>query len=309
MSKKTITLWACILLVTTTFAEKIVLKPNWNKGDSMFYSVVNYTDTTKTISCDMTIKVLDNSNDYLMSCVYSNYQDFSGMEALAEAFIGKDKYDKIKAYVPHYTVSKEGKILRINNFDEYLKIYETSQDSTNNLAEQMGGILSSILKSLLASDEKSFMEINLKEVLAQHKHFGIEYDTKKETKTTTDITISTINMKKAKAISKAEIVNDQITITTTAKLKEKECIAAINQWIEKYMADTAKETGMDINDPNAQKAIKEMKKEYTKMKVWAEYEETATYDTETGWMISYKSKETFHSSEGESSQSIVITPK
>ena len=69
MSKKTITLWACILLATTTFAEKIVLKPNWNKGDSMFYSVVNYTDTTKTISCDMTIKVLDNSDDYLMSCV------------------------------------------------------------------------------------------------------------------------------------------------------------------------------------------------------------------------------------------------
>ncbi|MBR4814229.1 MAG: hypothetical protein IKZ67_02065, partial [Paludibacteraceae bacterium] len=72
----------------------------------------------------MTIEVLDNSNDYLMSCVYSNYQDFTGMEEMAMMVIGKDKYEKIKAYTPHYTVSKEGKILRIKNFDEYLKIYE-----------------------------------------------------------------------------------------------------------------------------------------------------------------------------------------
>lgn len=296
-------------MATATFAEKIVLKPNWSKGDSRSYSITNYTDTARSTSADMTIEVLDNSNDYLMSCVYSNYQDFTGMEEMAMMVIGKDKYEKIKAYTPHYTVSKEGKILRIKNFDEYLKIYETSKDSTDDPMKQMGGMLSSILKSLLAPDEKSFMDINLKEVLAQHKHFGIKYDTKKETKTTTDITISTINLKEAKAISKAEVVNDQITITTTAKLKEKECVAAINQWIEKYMADVAKEMGMDINDPDAQKTIKEMKKEYEKSKVWAEFEERVTYDKKTGWMISYKSKETFHSSEGDSSQSMVINLK
>ena len=298
-----------MLLATTTFAEKIVLKPNWNKGDAKSYFVELYTDTARTLSSDMTLEVLDSSDGYLMSCIYSNEKDYTGMEEMAMMVIGKDKYEKIKAYTPHYTVSKEGKILRIKNFDEYLKIYETSKDSTDDPMKQMGGMLSSILKSLLAPDEKRFMDINLKEVLAQHKHFGIEYDTKKETKTTTDITISTINLKEAKAISKAEVVNDQITITTTAKLKEKECIAAINQWIEKYMADVAKETGMDINDPNAQKTIKEMKKEYEKSKVWAEFEERVTYDKKTGWMISYKSKETFHSSEGDNSQSMVITLK
>lgn len=296
-------------MATATFAEKIVLKPNWSKGDSRSYSITNYTDTARSTSADMTIEVLDNSNDYLMSCVYSNYQDFTGMEALAETFIGKDKYDKIKAYAPHYTVSKEGKILRINNFDEYLKIYESPKDSSNELSSMINNTLASVMKNLLASDEKSFMDINLKEILAQHKHFGQEYDTEKEMKSTANITVNAIIMKDAPSSTKVVKEADKTIITTTAELKEKACIKAIQQWMENFMMETAKETGMDTNDPSMKKEIEKATKEYKKMKVWADFEETVIYDTKTGWMISYKSKETFHSSEGESSQSTVITPK
>lgn len=309
MSKKGLLALICLTIATTTFAEKIVLKPNWNKGDSMFYSVVNYTDTTKTISCDMTIKVLDNSDDYLMSCVYSNYQDYTGMEKMASMLIGEEKFDKIKAYSPHYTVSKEGGILKINNFDEYQKIFESAKDTSEGFSSIMNGLMSSAIKNLFASDEKSFMEISLKEVVAQHKYFGKEYNTEKETKGTTDITVNAIKMANAKSSTKVEKRGDKTTITTTAKLNEKESQSAIQQWMENFMKETARESGMDTDDPKMKKEIKKAAKEYKKAKIWAELEETAIYDTKTGWMISYESKETFHSTEGDTFQRTIISLK
>ncbi|MBR4814003.1 MAG: hypothetical protein IKZ67_00910, partial [Paludibacteraceae bacterium] len=77
----------------------------------------------------------------------------------------------------------------------------------------------------------------------------------------------------------------------------------INQHLSAYGTDAAQ------GNAQLEKLLGDMKKEYEKSKVWAEFEERVTYDKKTGWMISYKSKETFHSSEGDSSQSMVINLK
>lgn len=309
MKKKGLLATLCLLAVSTaSFAESVILKPNWKTGETRSYAATQYEDTTLIGSTDMLIKVLDDSNDYKMSCTYLNYVDHSGMEEMAASIIGKEIFEKIKEFVPTYTVSKTGEILKVDNFDEYLKIYETTKD-TAGAASPINGLFSSIMKTMLAADEKSFMEINLKEVLAQHKFFGKEYDTEKETKGTTEIVFTTMQLKNAKYTTKVEKSGDKITIKTNAELAKKECLASIKQWMEKYMANIAKETGLDANSPEMKKQIKESMKTYKKVVISANSQESATFDAKTGWLISYQITENFLSTEGSKSETLIITPK
>ena len=105
----------CLLTAATTFAEEITLKPNWKAGESKEYSLVQYEDTSKTSSIDVSVKILEDKENYKISCTYTNEQDYTGMGEMAKALLGKELYDKISQFVPIYTASKEGEILSIKD--------------------------------------------------------------------------------------------------------------------------------------------------------------------------------------------------
>lgn len=309
MKKEGLLACFCLLAVSTaSFAESLILKPSWKAGETRSYAATQYEDTTLIGSTDMLIKVLDDSNNYKMSCTYFNQVDHTGKEEMAAAIIGKEKFEKIKEFAPVYTASKAGEILKIDNYNEYIKIFETPQDTTEATAP-MNGLISSIMKSLLAADEKSFMEINLKEIVAQHKFFGKKYDTQKETKGTTEIVFTAMRLKNAKSTTKVEQTGDQITITTYAELAKKECLASIRQWMENYLKSVAQEAGLDPKSPEMKKQIKESMKTYKKVVISANSQESATFDAKTGWLISYQITENFLSTEGSKSETLIITPK
>ena len=309
MSRKTLLVCMCLLTAATTFAEEITLKPNWKAGESKEYSLVQYEDTSKTSSIDVSVKILEDKENYKISCTYTNEQDYTGMGEMAKALLGKELYDKISQFVPIYTASKEGEILSVVNFNDYRKILEVPEDTTDRLAGKINGLMTTILKSMIAADEKGFLDLNMKEICAMHKYFGKTYDTKKETKGTTNITYSTMNLKDAKSITQVSKSNDIITLTTTAKLPEKECLNAITQWMQNYMAEVAKETGTSPDDPKVKKQIDNAIKEFKNGKITAESQETASFDAKTGWMISYKCVQTLRSKEGNKSETLIVETK
>ena len=310
MVKKGIFACICLIAATTVYAEKITLKPNWGAGEKKSYSVEQYTDTAKVASADMDIKILEDKNNYKITCIYSNHHDYTGMEELAKMMIGEAIYDKINNFAPLYTASKEGAIISIDNFDEYRKIFETASDTTGETPTKfLSGLMQSILKSMIAADEKSFMNISMKEVQAMHKFFGKKYNTKKESIGTTEITSSAMSFGSAKSTTAVKRDGNNITFKTTAALPEKECLEAISAWTKKYMEEAMKESGLSVDDKIGKQKIEEMINDYKEKKMTAELEESAMFDAQTGWMISYKCVQVFKSTDGTQSETLVVKAK
>ena len=309
MSRRTLLICICLLTATTAFAEKIALKPEWKVGETKNYTLVQYEDTSKTNSIDVSVKVLEDKEIYKISCTYTNEQDYTGMGDMAKMLIGEETYNKIAQFVPIYTASKKGEIRSVVNFNDYRKILEAPEDTANPLTGKINGLMSTLLKSMTAADEKSFLELNMKEICAMHKYFGTTYDTQKETIGRADITYSTMTLKDGESITKVSKANDIITFTTTTKLPEKECLNAMAQWMRNYADEVAKETGTSTDDPKVKKQIDKTIEEFKDSKMTAESQETAVFNAKTGWMISYKCVQTLRSKEGSKSDTLIVETK
>ncbi len=311
MSRKALLACVCFLTVATAaFAEKITMKPAWKAGETKNYSLEHYTDTAKTSSTDVTINVLEKTaSKYKISCTYSNEQDYTGMEEMAKSLLGAETYDKIAHFSPIYSVSLNGKILSVDNFNEYRKILEVPQDTSNNLGGKLNGLMASLLKSMTAPNEKSFMDMNMQEILAMHKYFGKEYDTKVDKRGTTNISLCTMILENVKSSTKVSKEKGKVTLVTTAKLPEKECLNALTAWMKKYMIEIAKEMGVPSDDPKMKEQIDKAVKEFKEKKMTAESTETAVFDAKTGWMISYESIQTLNSTDGTKSETLIVKAK
>lgn len=311
MSRKALLTCVCFLtIVATAFAEKITMKPSWKVGETKSYALEHYTDTAKTSSSDVAINVLEKtSSKYKISCTYTNEQDFTGMEEMAKAMIGQETYEKIKRFIPIYTTSLNGKILSVDNFNEYRKILDTPQDTSNSFSGKLNGLMALLLKSMTAPNEKSFMDMNMQEILAMHKYFGKEYDTKMDKRGTTNITLCTTVLENVKSSTKVSKEKGKITFVTTAKLPEKECLNAMIAWMKKYMTGIAKEMGVSPDDPKIKEQVDKAVKEFKEQKMTAESKETAVFDAKTGWMISYESVQTLSSTEGNKSETLIVKAK
>lgn len=310
MNKRKLAILCMMASISVIHAEKITIAPNWAKGETKQYYAEEYTDTTKTNSVDMTIEVLDKNDGYKMSCTYSNHQDFTGMMEVAKTLIGEEILNKIEKFVPQYTVTKEGVIASADNFKEYQEIFSAPQDTaSDNFFGMMKGMMSTIMKSMVAADEKGFMELNLKEVLAMHKFFGATYDTETENHGKLNVSVQTINFGDADAIIKVSKSDNRINITATSKLSTKECAEALTAWMNKYTESIAQECEMPLDSKEISKKTKEAVKEFKKAKISAEVEETATYDAGTGWLLNFKSVQKFKSVDGEKSETLIVTAR
>ncbi len=295
--------------IFSVHAEQITLTPHWEKGETRQYNAVSYSDTTRIASADMTIEVEGKNDGYKMSCTYSNHQYFTGLEEVAKSFLGEEMFKKIQNFVPKYSVSEGGVITSVDNFKEYQDMFNISQNKDDNSLGETRGLMSTIMKSMMPQDEKSFRDIYLKEVFAIYKYYSATYDTKKNNHGKLSIISSNINLGEADATIKVTKDDNKITITAQGKQSRKKCLKSLKAWMTSYTDNIAQESELPIDKKLLKSKTEEAFKEIKKQKIKAEAEETAIYDAETGWLISFKSVQTIKNTAGESSETLIVTSR